>query len=586
MNTFFKSFFASLLAILVFCILLFLIVGGIVASVSKSLEKEAVKTEPNSVLVLDLNYAIPEQSYRNITFPNPLSRELMPSTGLNDILRAIKAAETDKNIKGIAIQMGINTNGYATLQEVRDALFQFRKNSDKFIVSYGEMVNQSSYYLGSVADEVYVHPSGYFEFKGLAAQLSFIKGTLDKLGIRTQVFWAGEFKSATEPLRLDQMSEQNREQLRSYVGGLYQLVLEDISQSRKLSTDSLGNIAANLRAWSLKDAVVVGMLDGLLYEDEWQEVLDKKTGADETPAIGLADYTRGLVKETGNWDSQVAVIYAEGNIVDGSGEFGSIGSTSFRKLLKEVREDDEIKAVVIRINSGGGSALASDVIWREIGLLKAEKPVVVSMGDYAASGGYMMACNATKVLARPTTLTGSIGVFFILPEISGFMEDKLGITSDTVLTETHADFPSLVRATTEAETAQLQRMVDDTYMAFKQQVADGRNMDIEQVEALAKGRIWLGTTALDLGLVDALGGLQDAIEAAAELAGLESYRTTDLPKQELEFWEELMLDLSEETTTPPALETLGALMAPYNTVKSYIEHPVVRAELPYILEWK
>ena len=272
--------------------------------------------------------------------------------------------------------------------------------------------------------------------------------------------------------------------------------------------------------------------------------------------------------------------------MDGSGEFGSIGSTSFRKLLKEVREDDEIKAVVIRINSGGGSALASDVIWREIGLLKAEKPVVVSMGDYAASGGYMMACNATKVLARPTTLTGSIGVFFILPEISGFMEDKLGITSDTVLTETHADFPSLVRATTEAETAQLQRMVDDTYMAFKQQVADGRNMDIEQVEALAKGRIWLGTTALDLGLVDALGGLQDAIEAAAELAGLESYRTTDLPKQELEFWEELMLDLSEETTTPPALETLGALMAPYNTVKSYIEHPVVRAELPYILEWK
>ena len=586
MNTFFKSFFASLLAILVFCILLFLIVGGIVASVSKSLEKEAVKTEPNSVLVLDLNYDIPEQSYRNITFPNPLSRELMPSTGLNDILRAIKAAETDKNIKGIAIQMGINTNGYATLQEVRDALFQFRKNSDKFIVSYGEMVNQSSYYLGSVADEVYVHPSGYFEFKGLAAQLSFIKGTLDKLGIRTQVFWAGEFKSATEPLRLDQMSEQNREQLRSYVGGLYQLVLEDISQSRKLSTDSLGNIAANLRAWSLKDAVAVGMLDGLLYEDEWQEVLDKKTGADETPTIGLADYTRGLAKETGNWDSQVAVIYAEGNIVDGSGEFGSIGSTSFRKLLKEVREDDEIKAVVIRINSGGGSALASDVIWREIGLLKAEKPVVVSMGDYAASGGYMMACNATKVLARPTTLTGSIGVFFIMPEISGFMEDKLGITSDTVLTETHADFPSLVRATTEAETVQLQRMVDDTYMAFKQQVADGRSMDMEQVEALAKGRIWLGTTALDLGLVDALGGLQDAIEAAAELAGLESYRTTDLPKQELEFWEELMLDLSEETTTPPALETLGALMAPYNTVKSYIEHPVVRAELPYILEWK
>jgi protease-4 len=586
MNTFFKSFFASLLALLVFCILVFLIIGGIISSLSKSLEKEAVKTEPNSVLVLDLNYAIPEQSYRNVAFPNPLSGEPMPSTGLNDILRAVKAAETDKNIKGIAIKMGVNQNGYATLQEVRDALFQFRKNSGKFIVSYGEMVNQSAYYLGSVADEVYVHPSGYFEFKGLAAQLTFIKGTLDKLGIRTQVFWAGEFKSATEPLRLDKMSEQNREQLRSYVGGLYQLVLQDISQSRKLSIDSLSSIATHLSAWSLKDAVAVGMIDGLMYADEWQAMLDTKTGADETPAIALSDYVRGLTKETGNWDSQIAVIYAEGNIVDGRGEFGSIGSVSFREILQDVREDEEIKAVVIRVNSGGGSALASDVIWREIELLKKEKPVVVSMGDYAASGGYMIACNASKVYARPTTLTGSIGVFFILPEVSGFMENKLGMTTDTVLTEAHADFPSLVRGTSEAETAQLQKMVDDTYMAFKQQVADGRNMEIEQVEALAKGRIRLGTTALDLGLVDALGGLQDAIEAAAELAGLESYRTTDLPRQELEFWEELMIDLSEETTTPPVLESLGALMEPYQAVRSYIEHPVVRAELPFLLEMK
>lgn len=589
MNTFFKAFFATLLALFVFSVIVLVTLGGVVTGITKSLEKKEVALEPNSVLVLDLNYDIPEQTHFGLPMTPFGLLDIDHSTGLNDILRAIENAKTDPNIKGILIRMGLNVNGYATLEEIRNALHSFEHDTDKFVWSYGEYVNQSSYYLGSVADEVYLNPAGALEFKGLAAQLVFIRGTLDKLGIQTQVFWAGEFKSATEPLRLDKMSDQNRQQTREYIDGLFSQLLEDMAASRKMSIDSLKSVAYHMSAWYPPFAVNKGLLNGLIYEDELMTKLNEKLGIgikDEAPMVSLTEYIKTIPKATGNWDAQIAVVYAEGGIVDGEGENGSIGSVNYREIFAEIRKDNDIKAVVIRVNSGGGSALASDVLWREISLLKKEKPVIISMGDYAASGGYMMACNATKIYAQPTTLTGSIGVFLILPEVSGFMQDKLGMTTDTVLTGLFSDFPAITRQANTGEAAVLQAGVDSTYISFKQLVAEGRGMDMEAVESLAKGRVWLGSTARDLGLVDELGGLNDAIDAAVQLAKLEDYRITEYPQQEIGFWEEMVMTFSEETKQALIGNELGALFEPYSQVRQYLEHPVIRAELPYLIQIK
>jgi protease-4 len=589
MNTFFKAFFATLLALFVFSIIVLVTLGGVVTGISKSLEKKEVALEPNSVLVLDLNYDIPEQTHFGLPVTPFGLLDIDHSTGLNDILKAIDHAKTDPNIKGILIKMGVNINGYATLEEIRNALHSFEHDTDKFVLAYGEYVNQSSYYLGSVADEVYLNPAGALEFKGLAAQLIFIKGTLDKLGIQTQVFWAGEFKSATEPLRLNQMSEQNRRQTREYIDGLYGQLLEDMAVSRKMSSDSLRSVAYHMSAWYPPFAVSKGLLNGLMYEDELLSHLTEKLGLGveaEVPVVSLTDYIKTIPKASGNWDAQIAVVYAEGSIVDGEGENGAIGSINYREIFAEIRKDPEIKAVVIRVNSGGGSALASEVLWREISILKKEKPVVVSMGDYAASGGYMMACNASKIYAQPNTLTGSIGVFLLLPEVSAFMQDKLGMTTDTVLTGLFSDFPTISRPANAGEAAVLQAGVDSAYLSFKQLVAAGRGKDMETIESVAKGRVWLGSTARDLGLIDELGGLQDAVDAAVELAKLEDYRITEYPQQEIGFWEEMVMTFSEESKQAIMGNELGALFEPYRQVRQYLEHPVIRAEIPYLIQIK
>ena len=586
MNTFWKSFFATLLALVVFSLLMFFIVLGMVAAVTSGLEKKAVAVESHSILYLDLNYPIPEQTSFHIPFPSASIFSADEGAGLNDILRSIEAAADDPNIEAIWLQMGYNVNPYATLQEIRNALQAFRINSDKPVIAYGEVVNQSSYYLGSVADEVYLNPAGVLEFKGLAARLTFIKGTLDKLGIRTQVFWAGEFKSATEPLRLDKMSDQNREQLREYVGGLYDQILADISVSRKMPEDSLRSVANELMAWLPVQTVRTGLVDSLLYDDQLRSMLQERLELEEdAELVSVADYVESIPKQSGNWENQIAVVYMEGDIVDGSGQNGSIGSVSYRKILSDLRQDDEIKAVVLRINSGGGSAVASEVIWREIEALRAVKPVVVSMGDYAASGGYMIACSADKVFAQPNTLTGSIGVFMILPDISGFREDKLGMTSDTLLTGKFSDFPTISRPVSDAEAVKLQEGIDSAYINFKRLVANGRNMDMNAVEDLAKGRIWLGTTALNLGLVDALGSKEDAIQAAADLAELDTYRIHEYPEQKQELWEELFNSLANEQVEAAVWqEKLGDLFEPYLQVQDYLQHPIMRMELPYEVE--
>ncbi len=586
MNPFFRSFFASLLALVVFSFLIVLLIGGLVSSLSKSLESDAVAIEPNSVLMLDLNDAFPDKSYTTIPFEDPFAYGGAGLTGMNDILRSIENAKTNPDIKGIMLKMGFNQNPYASLEEVRRALLSFRNESGKFVIAYGEVVNQSSYYLGSVADEVYLHPAGVFEFKGLAAELTFIKGTLDKLGVNTQVFWAGEYKSATEPLRLDKMSDANREQLRSYIGGMYELMLSDISASRKLPVDNLRMLADSLMTFTLGDVSGSGLIDGLWYEDQLIERMKEKCGLekdDDLPVIGLASYLQSIPATTGNWDSQVAVVYADGSINDGAGEFGTIGSQAYKEIFKEIREDEEIRSVVIRINSPGGSAIGSEVLWREIMLLKEEKPVVVSMGDYAASGGYMMACLADKVFAQPTTLTGSIGVFFILPEMSGFLEEKLGVTTDTVLTGSHADFPTLTRPADALESARIQALVDETYATFKKMVTDGRKLDAMHVDSIARGRVWLGTDALELGLVDSLGGLYDAIDEAVRMAGLEEYRITEYPRQELTVLEELVIEMAGRETEMELPLPVKDWMAQYDQIRQYATRPTMRAQLPYFI---
>lgn len=590
MRDFFRSFFASFLALVVFVILLIVLAGGIISSFTSKLEGAAAKVQPNSVLELDLNYAIAEQTQVELPPSVLLSGfDFSIPLGLNDILFAIQSAKDDDNIKGIYLDLGYNLNSYATLQELRDALQEF-ESSGKFIIAYGEMVNQPAYFLGSVANQIFLNPSGFLEFKGYSANWSFYKGTLEKLDINVQIFYDGKFKSATEPLRNEQMSPENKEQLREYLGGLYDYNLSQIVNTRGKTVAEYKAIADAFPGWSAYNVLTTGLIDGVKYQDEVTNVLREKIGVGaeaEVPIIDLNDYFGTLKKQLAyRGDNTIAVVYANGDIVDGEGGRGNIGSAEYRKIFEDIRNNDDIKAVVLRVNSPGGSATASDIIWREIEITKKKKPVIVSMGDYAASGGYMISANASKIYAHPNTLTGSIGVFLILPEVSGFMENKLGITFDTVKTSVYADFPSITRPVNAGENALLQNAVDTVYYKFKKMVADGRGLTMEQVEEIAQGRIWLGSTAKQIGLVDALGGIDEALAGAAEMVGLSSYKIKEYPEYEPSLFESLLMTMGEETEVSALQSKLGPLYTHYKTLAELSERPSIQARLPYIITIK
>lgn len=591
MKEFFRSFFASFLAILVFSVIAIFLFAAIISGISKSFEKDKMAVKPNSVLRINTNYSIGEQTQTGL--PSGLGLLSLGdenSLGLNDILANIKHAETDENIKGIYLELGINPNSYATLQEIRDALEDFKKNSGKFVYAYGEVISQTSYYLGSVADKIYMNPSGAIDFKGLSAQLSFYKGTIDKLGIKTQVFYDGKFKSATEPFRMEKMSEENRLQLEEFLNSLFNENLHEINTSRPKSVEEYRSIADNLSAWYPSEAVKYGLIDELKYRDEVIDEIKKRCGVSNDRKIELVamnDYKDAFSSKTKSGSDakeKIAIVYADGTIIDGEGEGGAyLGSKSFAESMQKVRDDKNIKAVVLRVNSPGGSAVASDVMWREIEITKKLKPVIVSMGDYAASGGYMISCNASKIYAQPNTLTGSIGVFLIVPEISGFMNDKLGITFDTASTSAHADFPSITRAFNEREAQILQDGVDSTYLHFKQMVAEGRHMTVDQIEAIAQGRIWIGAKAKEIGLVDEIGGIDEALNGAKELAGLKEYKIVEFPKQEETIFESVITSLTDETEAKIKSEQLGILYPHYKSVEQLLQRPVIQARLPYDL---
>ncbi len=536
MGNFFRLVFASLIGSLlsfVFAILLFFIIA--IGMVSGLKDPKVAEVKANSVLHLDLGYPIAERTnkdfFSNFDFS---SLDGEAKLGLKDIIKNIQKAANDDNIKGIYLELGTMPNGLATIESIRNELIRF-KESGKFIVAYGEVVTQKAYYLASAADEVYLNPVGYLELKGFSAQLTFFKNMLDRLEITAQVFYAGQFKSATEPFRYDHMSEPNRKQVTEYLTDVYGQFITNIAASRKMQYNELDSIVYNLAIRQPEDAVKYKLVDELIYFDQLQAKLAEKTGkdkAEDLEFISLGKYDNSPGKKIDFKSDKIAVLYAEGNIVDGDGEEDNIGSARFRRALQDIREDDDIKALVIRVNSGGGSALASEIMLREINLIKDKGiPVIVSMGDVAASGGYYIACYADTIVAQPNTITGSIGVFGLLPDMGGFFNNKLGVTFDTVKIGKFSDFGDITRPLTAEEFSILQTGVDTIYLKFKRRVAEGRGMTVEYVDSVGQGRIWTGVQALDNGLVDVLGGIDIAINIAKDKAGLENYRTVDYPKQ-------------------------------------------------------
>lgn len=527
MKIFFKTFFASLLALFIFSLLGFLILLGIAGSFSKEEQKTI---EPNSVLVIDVAEDFLEQT-KSDPFSEIINKKKGKVPSLSELISLINNAKKDSTIKGIYIKCQQNPNGYASTEEIRKALLDF-KVSKKFIIAYGETITQKGYWIGNVADEIYTHPQGGLEFSGFSYETLFLKGLLDKLEVKPEVFYAGKFKSATEPFRYAQMSEANKLQTGVWLNALYTNFLEGVAEKRKIDIVTLKGLANDGKIQNANDALQNHLVDGLLYDDQVKKIIAKKVHVQKEKSISfvsLVDYA-GSVALRGSGSGKIAVIYADGDIEMGKDQKGAIASDDYRLLLQKLRNDATIGAVVLRVNSPGGSSLASDIIWREIDLLKKEKPVVVSMGNYAASGGYYISCGADSIYADANTISGSIGVFSVIPNVEMFMKNKLGITFDRVKTGQYADMPSATRTLNATEQRFMQASVDSVYASFKSRVAIGRKKSVSYIDSIAQGRVWIGADAVKVGLVDKIGTLNEAIAAAARLAHIKGYSIKSYPE--------------------------------------------------------
>ncbi len=537
MKQFFKFFFASLLALVVAGVIFFIAFFAIIGSISKSISGAAVKEEQSlvkdkSILFIDLTDNFHELGESNslALFTGGNSQ----SAGLHDLLKSIAYAKTDNNIKGIYLKAGGSSNGLATAQQIRNALKDF-KSSKKFIYAYGDFIPQADYFIASVADSVFINPLGTVELKGLSSQITFFKGALDKLKVQPEIFYCGQFKSATEPFRMDKMSEPNRKQQAALQQDVWNEMLQAISEHTHADTATINGWAKQGTVQTAHDAVNYKLADGLRYKDEVESLLRKQTGIEEKEKIRfstISDYVNSVKDKTS--DNSIAILVAEGEIVDGtgSGSGPQIASETFIKEIRKVRDNDRIKAVVLRVNSPGGSALASEVILRELQLMRKKKPIVVSMGDLAASGGYYISCQADSIFALPNTITGSIGVFGMMFNTQAFFNEKLGVTFDGEKNAPYADFPNMNRPMTEQEKKFIQNSVDTIYMTFKSRVAAGRKMDVAYVDSIGQGRVWTGTAGLKNGLVDAIGGLDRAVASAATIAKLKDYKLVTYPAAE------------------------------------------------------
>lgn len=534
MSSFFRIFFASLLALLVFCVLGVFIFIGLLSGITS---RDPVSTGSKAVLVVDLS-----QPYPEIKEDNPFlgfgSEEHYNVPSLYDVIRLINKAKQDSSVKGIYIKCGGNANGFASNDEIRTAIADF-KTSNKFVYAYGDIISQGAYQVASVADKVYCNPRGGIDWRGFAMQMVFLKGALDKLEIQPQIFYAGKFKSATEPFRATEMTEPNRIQSSALLNDLYIHFLSQVSASRKIDTTLLRQYANENSLQFPQDAVRLGMLDGVRYDDEVKNEIVSKVGAasiDKLNFLSLGKYAEAVTYKQRGTD-RIAVIYAQGDIIDGTGDRGQIGGDTYRNHIRKARLDKNIKAIVLRVNSGGGSALASENIWRELMLAKKEKPLVVSFGDVAASGGYYIGCAGDSIFAQPNTITGSIGVFSIIPNMQGFFNDKLGVTFDAVTTGPNADALTVTKPLSEPQKRFIQNDIDSIYFTFKSRVAQGRKLDMAMVDSIGQGRVWSGNRAIEINLVDRIGTLQDAINAASKMAKLKEYSLREYPEPQNMFEE-------------------------------------------------
>ncbi|MBC6996186.1 signal peptide peptidase SppA [Neolewinella lacunae] len=552
MSNFFKILFGSCLGtLLALGVLFFVGISAIAGLASAGEQKPTV--EANSILTFDLA-SLPELSGNqplDVSFGEGLKLTEDEVLGVHDVVRAIDKAREDDNIKGIYLNSMYQPGGFTKLRLLRESLAAFRA-AGKFVVSFAPSYDQSAYYLASAGDEVYVGPLGVVDFRGIGAEIPFYKELLDKVGVRMEVFYAGNFKSATEPYRLTAISDSNRLQTREYLNGLWNYMLTDIAASRELDPAALRAYANDMTGWKGEAATIAGLIDGVRRRGEIDARLRELVGFTEDQDLNTIDvdkyYAARLKKLKGGGNSEVAVLFAEGTVVDGKGELGQIGDKKYAKELADLAEDDDVKAVVLRINSGGGSASSSENIWYAAEQLKAAgKPFVVSMGSVAASGGYYIAAGADSIFAEPSTITGSIGVFMMFPIAQELMNDKLGIRFDTVNTARNSNAFSPFRSMGNEEKALLKERTEMVYQTFLDRVAEGRDLPVDRVRAIAGGRVYTGARALEIGLVDRLAGLDEAIRSAARLADLpaEDYKVGHYPRIKPAF-EQLIEDLLGE----------------------------------------
>ena len=579
MKQFFKFTIASALGLIIGTILLVLI-GSIIVSSGNS---DKISLSENHVLKLNLSGSIQDRKEKVPFDISEITGQNINIIGLNEVLRNIKKAKNDDFILGILLDVGQISSGYASLEEIRNALIDFKK-SGKFITTYSEIYTQKAYYLASVANYICMYPEGGLDLKGINSTVTFFTNTLKKMGIEPQVIRHGKFKSAVEPFMLNEMSDENRKQIEIYMGSLWNTYTQNIALNRGVSSNRLNEIINNFELKTPKDAVKLGLIDSLFYDDQFRKhlvYLSHEDTYEDIKFINLSRYDN--VKSENAREKfkkdKITIIYAQGEIVSGTGSETVIGSERISKAIRNAREDEKVKAIVLRVNSPGGSALASDVIWREMVLAKDTKPVVVSMGDVAASGGYYIACASDKIYASPNTITGSIGVFGLLWSFEELFSEKLGLTFDQVKTNKFADLGSTNRPLTDQEYDLIQEGVVDVYNTFTSKVASGRKMHQIDVDNIGQGRVWSGANAIEINLIDEFGGLAEAIKGAAEMAGLEDYRLTELPLQKDPI-QQFIESLEENIQSSWLKHQLGDQYKYYKTLHNLKNIKGIQARMP------
>jgi protease-4 len=587
MKSFLKYTLATITGIIFTSFLFFIVMLASLSALVATGEKTESISD-NSILVLKAGVEIPDRGNDDpMAGLDLVNMTITPTPGLNEILRNIDKAQEDPKIKGILIENGLLPSGWATTGEIREALLRFRE-SGKFVISYADyLLTQQCYYLSTAAGKIYINPGAMVEFKGLSGEVMFYKNALDKLGVEVQVTRHGKFKGAVEPFMLDKLSDANREQIRDYVGSIWSDVVKSVSESRGIPSERLLQIADSLKGNLGLTALGSGLVDGLIYRNELADTLKALSGIQEDKELNLVSMTKySRVPDPGKMTSaknRIAVIYASGNIVAGKGDDSNIGGNRFADIIRKQRKDTTVKAIVLRVNSPGGNAVASDIIWKELELAAREKPLVISMGNYAASGGYFISAPGTKIFTNPNTITGSIGVFGLLPNAGVLLEKKLGLSTETVNTNKNSDFPSVTRPMNSYEKEMMQASIENIYSDFVSKVAEGRNMTSQSVDSIGQGRVWSGSSALKIGLADTTGGLFASIRGAASLAGIDKYSVRELPEQE-DTYTRLLEQLGGELRMNILKKELGETGKYFKMAEELREWSGIQARMPYFLE--